>query len=170
MFSEMSAAQTIQMIAVLFVIATVTILLLVLMAVLAPERLFATSEQSTPAWRPGELGAAATFREPADPVEVDRRIAISRTLGMIRGTAPVIHSPAPLPIAAGAVLDMTPLVGARIDELFRVPVSARNPVDGRASTVNPASRYYRPSVAALVDETRQAVIVGRHRARELVAA
>lgn len=89
MFYDLSATESVQMILTVFVVITCTVFALVVLAILAPERLFATSEQNTPAWSPGELAHPDThFREPADPSYVDELIRI-------RATAPVIHNPDP---------------------------------------------------------------------------
>lgn len=170
MFSGLSTSDTVNLIATVFVIGTVSILALVIIAIVAPERLLASSEQMTAAWAPGELGRAATFREPADLDEVDAR-------ARWHARAAVIYSPAPIRTAP-AHLDMAPLVGARIDELMSVSPDMFLNSSGARTSVNPSSRYYRASVAEFVSDYAPRAIsatpapAGRHRAAEpaLVAA
>lgn len=97
MLTGMSNAQAVQMIAIMFVIAVVSILVLVIASALFPERL-APSWARVAAWAPGELGDPATFREPADESYVDELIRV-------RGRFPVVHRPDPLELA-GSVADL----------------------------------------------------------------
>ncbi len=147
----MTNAEAVQMIAVMFVIGTVTILLIVLGAVFWPETQRGAAAVS--AWA-GELGKPGNFREPADPSYVDRLIAV-------RGRATVIHSPDPIELVLGEV----PWHSMGLDELIEgaryvVPVS---PAPANAPT-SPARHY-----SGVVD-TASREYVGGHRAPVLVAA
>lgn len=169
MFYDLSASETVQMIGAVFVIGTVSILGLVLLSILAPERLLASSEQATPAWGHGELGAPATFREPADLDEVDAR-------ARWHARAAVVYNPAPIRVVRDATTALpvpispaTPYsgyyVGARLDELMSV-----SPAMSSSSSARVTSPYspWRIPIAELpagprpVDPTP----VGRHRAPE----
>jgi hypothetical protein len=166
MFHGMTSAQTLGMFSICVLIGAPVIILLTMWSA---SRWPGYDREREPHSQ-SSLGAPAAFREPADLAEVD-----ARARWFARVAVDPFVAPAPLPVATAPALDMTPLVGARIDELFRVSVSSLNS-SGRPSSVNPASRYYRPSVGSLVAEVRTATparhveSVGRHRARELVAA
>lgn len=170
MFAEMNATEAVQMIGAVFVIGTAAVLGLVLLSILAPERLLATSEQMTaPTFDDYAAPASnpAHFREPADLDEVDAR---ARWFAR----AAVIHSPAPvrepaLDVATAVPYRLAP--GALIDELMSVSPAMFFNSSGARTSVNPSSRYYRASVDEIRPRSPRAVSAapapaGRHRAPE----
>lgn len=189
---DLSTSETVYMVATIFVIVCVAVLGLVLLAILAPERLLATSEQMTPAWSAGELGTDYAYREPADESYVD---ALTR----VRGSAPTLAAPAPVsPTALAAELseivhsfDPQPVhnapepLGHVADELatalrptYSVTLAELRESSRYAIPVSPAPATVPSHHSGTIDTAgRHGAHVGRHRAptttaprRELVAA
>jgi hypothetical protein len=171
MFGTMSNTEAVQMIGTMFIIGTVAMLVLVLTAVFLPEAqrgaaalaTWASERSPTGELVSHELGLPGRFREPADLSYVDELIRI-------RGRAPIVYAPDPLPelLPAAEVLR------------YVLPITVHSPdpqpVDNvRTAPVRVANPYspYRVQLAELVASVRTAAPLpapaGRHR-RALVAA
>lgn len=152
MFYDLSTADTVQLVAAVFAIVTVTVFGLILLAILAPERLMATSEQMTAPFAPGELGKPAAFREPAEPSYVD---ALTRAQG--RASAPTAARYATL-------AELAPEEPVSLDDIPHPPVSPARPFNMTLAELRDSARY----VVPIATPNRHTEYVGKRRAPERV--
>lgn len=152
MFHDLSTADTVHLVAAVFAIVTVTVFGLILLAILAPERLMATSEQMTAPFAPGEYGQPAAFREPAEPSYVD---ALTRAQGRVS-----------MPTAEryASLAELTPEEPVSLDDIEHPPVSPAKPFSMTLAELRDSARY----VVPIATPNRQTEYVGRRRAPERV--
>lgn len=169
MFSGMTSAQTLgEVCVIVFIVAAV----LGTLAVVGAARyalVAAPSERSFVEWMNAALAAdepappAPAYREPADLDEVD-----ARARWFARATVDPFTAPAALPAAPAPDATTALPVGINSSRTIRQAEHAT------ATSVNPTSPYYRPSVAAFVARPApvftyhgaHADSVGRHRRPE----
>lgn len=160
MLYDLSTAQQVQSIVVVFVLFVAAFVLLALWSMLVPPR----SEQTSPPWG-DTVWPEVSYREVADERGEE---FVPHSLPVARGVAPVLRDPDPLPEreVLRYVVPALPSTNHYALPLAELVASVRGSLPPANVPVSPARH-----ASGLVDTSdRASTTVGRHRAPVLIAA